>query len=178
MRRGFTLLELLVVIAIIGLLSSVVLASVNSARAKARDTLRLQHIQQIKNALELYRTANGAYPSSLGCGGVAPNNAWCNTNNPASYTNWQTMMQPYIQLPHDPSETPSGTWANDASPAGYSYAYYSNNTAALNGCAGGQYYWLIYNREIYPGTHGGITMCDGFTQTYTNSNVQNTGVGR
>ena len=36
MKRGFTLIELLVVIAIIGILSSVVLASFNSAREKAK----------------------------------------------------------------------------------------------------------------------------------------------
>src|SRR3989338_3128827 len=51
---GFTLIELLVVISIIGLLSSVVLASLNNARAKARDTRRIQDFKQISTALYLY----------------------------------------------------------------------------------------------------------------------------
>ena len=63
-NKGFTLIELLVVIAIIGMLSSVVLASVNSARIKARDARRLEDMIQIRNALALYASDNGGkYPN-------------------------------------------------------------------------------------------------------------------
>lgn len=63
-RRGFTLIELLVVIAIIGILSSVVLASLNSARKKGRDARRIADIKQLQLALELYYDANGSYPAT------------------------------------------------------------------------------------------------------------------
>ena len=62
--KGFTLIELLVVIAIIGILSSVVLASLNSARLKSRDARRLADIKQIQNALTLYFDSAGAYPTT------------------------------------------------------------------------------------------------------------------
>lgn len=63
--RGFTLIELLVVIAIIGILSSVVLASLNSARQKGRDARRIADIKQLQLALELYYDANSSYPNAL-----------------------------------------------------------------------------------------------------------------
>jgi type II secretion system protein G len=66
MKRGFTLIELLVVIAIIGLLSSVVLASLNTARSKARDAERRQDLEQVSTALELRYSDTDSYPSSAG----------------------------------------------------------------------------------------------------------------
>lgn len=70
-RRAFTLVELLVVIAIIGLLSSVAVVSLNSAKTKSRDAKRQADIKQIITAMQLYYDANGRYPDAsgaLGCG--------------------------------------------------------------------------------------------------------------
>ncbi|MFA6408315.1 MAG: type II secretion system protein [Candidatus Paceibacterota bacterium] len=64
--RGFTLIELLVVIAIIGILSSVVLASLNTARNKANDARRASDMHSIQMALEMYRTSNTGYPVTTG----------------------------------------------------------------------------------------------------------------
>jgi len=62
---GFTLIELLVVIAIIGILSSVVLASLNSAREKSRDARRVGDVKQLQLALEMYYDAHDNYPQAL-----------------------------------------------------------------------------------------------------------------
>ena len=64
--RGFTLIELLVVVAIIGVLSSVVLASLNSARVKSRDARRISDFKQIQIAMELFYDQAGKYPQSGG----------------------------------------------------------------------------------------------------------------
>jgi type II secretion system protein G len=79
--RGFTLIELLVVVAIIGMLASIVLSSLSSARGKARDTKRVATLKQLSTALQLYAiNNNGNYPVSggwtsqcVGWGSVAPN---------------------------------------------------------------------------------------------------------
>jgi type II secretion system protein G len=66
-ERGFTLIELLVVIAIIGVLSAVVLSSLNAARTGARDAKRKADLQQISKALELYYLVAGRYPGETAC---------------------------------------------------------------------------------------------------------------
>lgn len=74
-NKGFTLIELLVVIAIIGILASIVLVSLNSARAKARDVRRVGDLRQVALALELYYDdVSSAYPVDATPG--AGCNAW------------------------------------------------------------------------------------------------------
>ncbi len=128
-QTGFTLIELLVVVAIIGILASVVLASLNSARVKARDAKRMSDIQQIRNAIEMYITANGHAPD-LG-------DSDCLTNATACYaadtmSEWDTLAQqlsPFISsLPKDPC------WGGNCrvpSNDGLRYSYYYAAPGAL-----------------------------------------------
>lgn len=64
-QKGFTLIEILVVIAIIGILSSVIMVSVNTAAKKARDLKRVADVRQIQMALHMYKSKEAVFPSSL-----------------------------------------------------------------------------------------------------------------
>ncbi len=61
LQRGFTLIELLVVIAIIGILSSVVLASLNTARGKGSDAVIKGNLAGIRSQAELVYGDTGLY---------------------------------------------------------------------------------------------------------------------
>ncbi len=80
LTRGFTLIELLVVISIIGMLSSVVLVSLQGARTKAKEMKFLAGLYQLKSALELYKLDNGRYPGGpLAPGQAAQDGGWHGT---------------------------------------------------------------------------------------------------
>ena len=82
--RGFTLIELLVVVAIIGLLSSVILASLNNARKKGRDARRVEDLRQISNEIAILDTG-GAATAFVGCTSAGTRVTNCTTPNLSAY---------------------------------------------------------------------------------------------
>ena len=132
-KQGFTLIELLVVVAIIGLLSSIVLESLGSAREKARDAKRLSDIRSFQTAIELYYSNYGYYPQV----------SWVHSVD----ATWQTnalanALRPYIPaLPVDPTNNACCGYNG-----GYTYSYYSSGYRSP-GQTSQQWYMIVFRME-------------------------------
>jgi type II secretion system protein G len=139
--QGFTLIELLVVIAIIGVLSSVVLASLNTARARARNAQRLADLSEVRKALEMYASDNGGtYPSTGGMSSVYMDPG-CAQTNPGSGDWVPNLVPAYMPaLPRDPRPI------SQISPSLASCYMYSSN---------GQHYLLTAYGTVEAGSNGG-----------------------
>jgi type II secretion system protein G len=180
-KGGFTLIELLVVISIISLLSSVVLSSLNDARAKARDARRMSDIKQIQNALEMYRNDKGEYPIlSVSTAGTA---------DTGSETRWLSLQSSLVNnkyitaLPTDPKPNiEAGGATVYANTKNYAYTYYSIYQANNPGCPAGQWYFLAYRLETNKNTRGGpgVTGCSNGTiyRVGTTDGIVTVGVGK
>ena len=169
--KGFTLIELLVVISIIALLSSIVLASLSSARSKARDSQRIQEIKQIQTALELYRQDNGRYPASYngsGCGATSPNTSWCNSIQSVSGGHWiregsSNLSKYFGSDPVDPKPASSPGWTPVK---GGTYFYYSSASYGRQ-----DWYMIVYgleNPNSLLESQDGVTACNGQRFHYGN----------
>lgn len=166
--NGFTLIELLVVVSIIGLLSSVVLTSLNSTRGKARDANRKAQLRQLQSALELYFSVNGAYPDIGGpavCYASEPGDVRPNGNN--NDGNWIPGLTPtYMSsLPRDPQggfPDNNPTCTSFAGKRTYMYCGGANNYKIISRCGGPESSYLPSDSFYDPGRPNyGWMLCSG-----------------
>lgn len=155
-KLGFTLIELLVVIAIIGLLASVVLIALNSARAKARDTKRVGDMRQMITALEQYHITNSTYPT--GTASVASGGTGALLSDPAGFNGGiEAMIPNYLPiLPVSPSPGDGGC-ADTAGRGNNNYWYDVANDGSiftLTFCLGSD--TSDFPKGVHYGTQNGL----------------------
>jgi len=131
--KGFTLIELLVVIAIIGLLSSIVLTSLNKAKMKGRDARRIIDMRQLELALRLYYEENKVYPSVAESGNNPGLAGWRVSFIP----NFMAALVPkYLPVPPvDPINSgPPDSMFSPRPDGTFFYMYYNYGSGAAYGC--------------------------------------------
>lgn len=90
-RRGFTLIEVLVAATIIAVLTAIAMVSYANINKRGRDTKRKSDMEQIRSALEMYRSDTGSYPNT-------GNGSWTDASNLST-----TLVSSYMPaIPSDP----------------------------------------------------------------------------
>lgn len=151
-QKGFTLIELLVVIAVIAILASVVLASLNSARAKARDARKKADFKNISTALYLYHDTYGRMPPSYFTYGT--------NNEGEGGGNYELSMQDLV--------TAGFLSSIPKSPGGAKYYYYNYEGIPSVGAL------LVTHLEAIPDNTVGVSpSCRPFDQNWCSNTIAN-----
>ena len=111
LQSGFTLLEIIIAMAVIAIISGALWGNFFSSLSKGRDSRRIQDLQSVAKALELYYADTKAYPTAIPSWGVPFANQ---TNTAVIY------MQ---KLPSDPAY-PNATYCYTST--GALYKLYAN----------------------------------------------------
>ncbi|MDD3531893.1 MAG: type II secretion system protein [Candidatus Shapirobacteria bacterium] len=116
---AFTLIEVLVATTIIAVLTAIGVVSYTSASRNSRDAKRLADVEQIRAALEMYRSDVGNYPASISFGGTLSDGG-------------NTYMSP---IPVDPRPSAGGEYDYSGADDDYTLTIYSEKNSA-NRCFG------------------------------------------
>ena len=162
-KKGFTLVELLVVISVIGMLSTIAVVSLGTARQKARDTTRIATMKQVATGLEQFYADTGGYPAEVATTAAYAigGHVLCNATTRASGTDFDNSTctgTAYTTVSVDPTPLPTSSVACPTAAtfpfaaAVYNNYCYGDDKAYASGVYGTTYQilWSIENSANNP----------------------------
>jgi prepilin-type N-terminal cleavage/methylation domain-containing protein len=138
-QHGFTIVELLITIVIVAILASLTVTAYSGMQQRGRDSQRVNDMNVIVKALEMYKIQAGTYPAT---GSTNTISGWeVSSINPDQFLSSIKTTGITSTIPVDPTNN------STSSLSGFLYRYY-RYTAGTNGCdvARGDYYILVIGK--------------------------------
>ena len=136
-KSGFTIVELLIVIVVIGILAAITIVAFNGIQGRARDSQRVQDMNSIIKALEVYKIQNGNYPAAVGTPNAGGWEVSTNGTTATTFLNALKTSGTVSSIPVDPRNTADTSIVNGLDPMSSSekwlYFYY-RYAAGTSGC--------------------------------------------